>query len=251
MTRSRATGNVPNEAARRATTASAPTRACIVTEGTAPSANGLGYARIPGMFSDAQVAGWRAGHRRRPRRAAGASSCSSCTRGRISHPTTSRPAPASSAPRRCRSPMYTDPGPSAGNPVPGAPRDDRGRDSPRIAEFAHASRGPSRRASTGSSCTAPTATSSTSSQHRVQPAHRRWGGDAAGRLRFAIEVARAARRPSAPIVWRPRVAVRGVQRHAARWDTDETCTCTWPQALSELGLVYLHVVDHAPWARRP
>lgn len=31
----------------------------IVTEGTSPSPNGLGYARIPGMFSDDQVSAWR------------------------------------------------------------------------------------------------------------------------------------------------------------------------------------------------
>ncbi len=31
----------------------------IVTEGTSPSPNGLGYPRIPGLFSEAQVAGWR------------------------------------------------------------------------------------------------------------------------------------------------------------------------------------------------
>src|SRR6185295_20349019 len=31
----------------------------IITEGTSPSPNGLGYARIPGVFSDAQVAGWK------------------------------------------------------------------------------------------------------------------------------------------------------------------------------------------------
>lgn len=31
----------------------------IVTEGTSPSPNGLGYARIPGLFNAAQVAGWR------------------------------------------------------------------------------------------------------------------------------------------------------------------------------------------------
>jgi N-ethylmaleimide reductase len=31
----------------------------IVTEGTSPSADGLGYARIPGMFSAAQIAAWR------------------------------------------------------------------------------------------------------------------------------------------------------------------------------------------------
>ena len=31
----------------------------IVTEGTSPSPNGLGYARIPGLFNDAQVRGWK------------------------------------------------------------------------------------------------------------------------------------------------------------------------------------------------
>ena len=31
----------------------------IITEGTSPSPNGLGYPRIPGIFSAAQVAGWK------------------------------------------------------------------------------------------------------------------------------------------------------------------------------------------------
>lgn len=58
MTRNRATGNVPNElmAQYYAQRASA---GLIVTEGTSPSPNGLGYPRIPGAFSAAQVAGWK------------------------------------------------------------------------------------------------------------------------------------------------------------------------------------------------
>src|SRR5471032_2468102 len=58
MTRNRAIGNVPNAlmAEYYAQRASA---GLIVTEGTSPSPNGLGYARIPGAFSAAQVAGWR------------------------------------------------------------------------------------------------------------------------------------------------------------------------------------------------
>lgn len=31
----------------------------IVTEGTSPSPNGLGYARIPGLYNEEQVQGWR------------------------------------------------------------------------------------------------------------------------------------------------------------------------------------------------
>lgn len=59
MTRNRAIGNVPNELMveyyRQRASAG-----LIITEGTSPSPNGLGYARIPGIFSEAQVAGWRA-----------------------------------------------------------------------------------------------------------------------------------------------------------------------------------------------
>src|ERR1700712_1226752 len=60
MTRSRADAktNVPNDimAEYYGQRASA---GLIITEGTSPSPNGLGYPRIPGIFSDAQVAGWK------------------------------------------------------------------------------------------------------------------------------------------------------------------------------------------------
>lgn len=59
LTRCRAMGNVPNAlmAEYYAQRASA---GLIISEGTSPSPNGLGYARIPGIFSSAQVQGWRA-----------------------------------------------------------------------------------------------------------------------------------------------------------------------------------------------
>jgi len=58
MTRNRAIGNIPNELmaeyyAQRATAG------LIITEGTSSSPNGLGYPRIPGIFSEAQTAGWK------------------------------------------------------------------------------------------------------------------------------------------------------------------------------------------------
>lgn len=58
MTRSRSIGNIPDElvATYYGQRASA---GLIVTEGTSPSPNGLGYARIPGIYSDAQVEGWK------------------------------------------------------------------------------------------------------------------------------------------------------------------------------------------------
>ncbi len=58
MTRSRAIGNIPGDlqAAYYAQRADA---GLIITEGTSPSPNGVGYARIPGIYSDAQVEGWK------------------------------------------------------------------------------------------------------------------------------------------------------------------------------------------------
>lgn len=58
MTRSRAIGNIPNdlmaEYYRQRSGAG-----LIITEGTSPSPNGLGYSRIPGIFSQAQIEGWK------------------------------------------------------------------------------------------------------------------------------------------------------------------------------------------------
>lgn len=58
MTRCRAIGNVPNDlmATYYGQRADA---GLIVTEGTSPSPNGLGYARIPGIFSQEQIDGWK------------------------------------------------------------------------------------------------------------------------------------------------------------------------------------------------
>src|ERR1700743_439407 len=58
MTRCRAIGNVPNDlmASYYKQRSGA---GLIITEGTSPSPNGLGYARIPGIFSKEQVEGWK------------------------------------------------------------------------------------------------------------------------------------------------------------------------------------------------
>jgi N-ethylmaleimide reductase len=58
MTRSRAIGNVPNDLMKKYYEQRAGA-GLIITEGTSPSLNGLGYARIPGIFSKEQVEGWK------------------------------------------------------------------------------------------------------------------------------------------------------------------------------------------------
>ena len=58
MTRSRCPGNSPGDIV--ATYYSQRAEAgLIITEGTSPSPNGLGYARIPGLFAPQQVQDWR------------------------------------------------------------------------------------------------------------------------------------------------------------------------------------------------
>jgi N-ethylmaleimide reductase len=59
MTRNRATDNVPNDLMVEYYAQRAVSPGLIITEGTSPSPNGLGYPRIPGIFSAAQVAGWK------------------------------------------------------------------------------------------------------------------------------------------------------------------------------------------------
>lgn len=58
MTRSRATGNLPNELMARYYEQRAAA-GLIITEGTAPVPDGTGYTRIPGIYSEAQVEGWK------------------------------------------------------------------------------------------------------------------------------------------------------------------------------------------------
>jgi N-ethylmaleimide reductase len=58
MTRSRAIGNLPNDMMAEYYRQRAGA-GLIITEGTSPSPNGLGYARIPGIYSPEQTTGWR------------------------------------------------------------------------------------------------------------------------------------------------------------------------------------------------
>ncbi|KAA0992880.1 alkene reductase [Dyadobacter aurulentus] len=58
MTRSRAIGNIPNELMAEYY-AQRSNAGLIITEGTSPAPEGLGYARIPGIFSAEQTEGWK------------------------------------------------------------------------------------------------------------------------------------------------------------------------------------------------
>jgi len=58
MTRSRAIGNIPNELMAKYYSDRA-SAGLLITEGASPSPNGLGYSRIPGMYSPEQIKGWK------------------------------------------------------------------------------------------------------------------------------------------------------------------------------------------------
>ena len=59
MTRSRAIDNIPNSLMAEYYGQRANAAGLIITEGTSPMPNGLGYPRIPGIFSQAQIDGWK------------------------------------------------------------------------------------------------------------------------------------------------------------------------------------------------
>ena len=58
MTRSRAINNIPNDIMAQYYAMRAD-GGLLITEGIAPSPNGLGYPRIPGLFNQEQVDGWK------------------------------------------------------------------------------------------------------------------------------------------------------------------------------------------------
>jgi N-ethylmaleimide reductase len=58
MTRCRAIGNVPNDLMIKYYEQRA-SAGLIITEGTSPSPNGIGYARTPGIFTEQQITAWK------------------------------------------------------------------------------------------------------------------------------------------------------------------------------------------------
>lgn len=58
LTRCRAIDNIPNELMAKYYKQRA-SAGLIITEGTSPSPNGIGYPRIPGAYTDKQIEGWK------------------------------------------------------------------------------------------------------------------------------------------------------------------------------------------------
>ncbi len=244
MTRSRATGNLPNELMARYYSMRADA-GLIITEGTAPSPNGLGYARIPGVYSDAQVRGWRlvtdAVHAK-----GGKIFVQLIHTGRVSHPANMPAGSKILAPSALAAPgeMWTDgDGP---RPYPVPTEMNEADIAQAIAEYAEAAKCAIKAGFDGIELHGANGYLidqflNTASNQRTD----RWGGSIENRIRFAVAVANAC----AAAIGAERVGMRispyGVFNGMAPDSEMDALYERLTGELSNIGLAYIHVVDHS------
>lgn len=245
MTRSRAVeANTPNAlmATYYAQRASA---GLLITEGTSPSANGLGYARIPGLFNAAQVAGWKlvtdAVHAQ-----GGKIVIQFMHTGRVTH-VANLPAGAEvvgPVDGACPGEMYVDAlGMQPHTPARAMTEADIAH---AVAEYAQAARLAIEAGFDGVELHA--ANGYLIEQFLNANVNTRtdgYGGSTAGRNRFALEVARA----TVAAIGAERVGIRlspyGVFNGTGPFADVDAQYLSLVQELSTLGLMYLHVLDHS------
>ncbi|MEZ5065960.1 MAG: alkene reductase [bacterium] len=244
MTRSRAIGNVPNDL--MATYYGQRSSAgLIVTEGTSPSPNGLGYPRIPGIFSEKQVAGW--GNVTRAAHDGGAKIFVQLMHtGRIAHPLNLPEGARVLAPSAVAASeqMYTDQEGMKPLPEPHAMTAAELRSTQ--AEFVQAARNA---IDAGFDGIELHAANGYLLEQFLRPTSNvredEYGGDVAGRARFVLEVAEQ----TVAAIGRGRVGIRlspfGVFNDMPPYDEMASDYVWLAEKLGEIGLLYLHVVDHS------
>jgi N-ethylmaleimide reductase len=245
LTRNRAIGNVPNELmaqyyAQRATVG------LIITEGTSPSPNGLGYPRIPGIFSAAQVEGWKpvtAGvHAKGAKMFMQLMHC-----GRIAHqlnlPAGARVvAPSAVA---AAGEMYTDAEGMKPHPVPHAMTEA----DIRVAIDEYVQAGKNAIAAGFDGIELHSANGYLLEQF-IRPNSNqrtdRYGGPIENRARFVLEVAGAV----TAAIGKDRVGIRlspyGVFNDMPLYDAMEADYTYLAEQINARGLMYVHLVDHSP-----
>jgi N-ethylmaleimide reductase len=251
MTRSRAIdANIPNAlmAEYYGQRASA---GLIITEGTSPSPNGLGYARIPGLFNDAQVRGWKtvtdAVHAK-----GGKIFVQLMHTGRVTH-VANLPAGAEvlgPTASLCPGEMYTD---SQGMQPHSTPRAMSAIDIARaVDEYANSARLAIEAGFDGVELHA--ANGYLIEQFLNANVNQRsdvYGGSIEGRNRFALEVASA----TAAVIGAQRVGIRlspyGVFNSTGAFPDVEAQYLALTGELSKLGLQYVHLLDHSALGAPP
>lgn len=251
MTRSRADqANTPNTLmaeyyGQRATAG------LIITEGAAPSPNGLGYARIPGLFNDEHAAGWKlvtdAVHAK-----GGKIFVQLMHTGRVSH-VANLPAgaevvgPTSDA---CPGEMFTD---AQGMQAHSSPRAMTADDiTQTVAEYARSARLAIEAGFDGVELHAANGYLIEQFLNgNVNQRTDRYGGSIEGRNRFALEIVQAV----VSVIGAPRVGIRvspfGVFNSTGGYPDVEAQYIELTEAIAQLGIAYLHVLDHSAMGAPP
>ncbi|MEA5260498.1 alkene reductase [Arcicella aquatica] len=244
MTRSRAIGNIPTASvvtyyAQRASAG------LIITEGTSPSPNGLGYARIPGIFSAEQIAGWKAVtsavHEKGGKIFIQLMHC-----GRIAHPANMPEGATIVAPSAVAAAgqMWTDTEGMQAQPTPLALTIDGIKLT--ILEYVQAAKNAIEAGFDGVEIHGANGYLidqfiNTKSNLRTDE----YGGDIAGRAKFLLEIAAQ----TVEAIGKEKVGVRlspyGAFNDVGFFDTIDTDYQYIAEKLNEIGVVYTHLVDHS------
>jgi len=244
MTRSRAPGNIPNVLVAEYY-AQRGSAGLIITEGTSSSPNGLGYPRIPGIFSEAQIEGWRAVtdavHGKGAKIFLQLMHC-----GRISHPLNMPVGARVIAPSAVAAAgeMYTDADGLKPFPVPEAMSGDDIRAA--ITEYAEAARNA---VAAGFDGVELHAANGYLLEQFIRPNSNlrtdSYGGSLENRARFVLEVVDAV----IGAIGRERTGIRlspfGVFNDMPLYDQMEEEYAWLAKQLNEFALAYVHLVDHS------
>ena len=244
MTRNRAIDNIPNElmAQYYAQRASA---GLIITEGTSPSPDGLGYPRIPGSFSAAQVDGWkRVTEAVHPLGAKMFMQLMHC--GRVAHPLNLPPGARVLAPSAIAAAgeMYTDAGGMKPNATPEAMTELDIRAS--VEEFAQAAKNA---VAAGCDGVELHGANGYLLEQFIRPTSNRrtdgYGGAIENRARFVLEVVAAV----IGAIGKDKVGIRlspfGVFNDMPVYPAMEADYTYLLRELDGTGLAYVHLVDHS------
>ncbi|MEO1260208.1 MAG: alkene reductase [Bacteroidota bacterium] len=245
MTRSRAIGNIPNEL--MATYYSQRAGAgLIITEGTSPSPNGIGYPRIPGAYSDEQAAGWKlvtdAVHDK-----GGKIFLQLMHTGRVSHPLNMpegtkvlAPSPIALANEK----MYTDQEGPKDYPIPAEMTTEDIKEA--VQEYVHAAK---KAIEAGFDGVELHGANGYLIEQFLSPATNQrndeYGGSIENRNRFALEVAEAVTAAIGKNRTGMRISPYGVFNGISIHEELDAQYGQLSKKLSDLGLVYLHLVDHS------
>ncbi|RXK83875.1 alkene reductase [Filimonas effusa] len=242
MTRSRAINNLPNTLIQEYYSQRS-TAGLIITEGTAPSPDGLGYARMPGIYSNEQIAEWRqvtdAVHRR-----GGKIFVQLMHTGRVSHPLnmpagTQVLAPSAVA---CNTEVWTDSDGSQPLPVPHemTPGDITATQ----VEFVQAARNAIAAGFDGVELHA--ANGYLLEQFLAPSSNQRtddYGGSITNRARFVLEIARAVSKAIGARKTAVRLSPYGTFNDIAPYAETEEAYSYLAEELQKLDLIYLHLAD--------